>query len=117
MLTFSEDAFVALAVMHNGCMPWMQADRSDGPSDTSLLVHGWLRPQLQADPRRWTSDEFQGRLAEAVGPNNRLVLLDSEGNWRRIGAEQGYDVGRTWVSNVKTRAWLVPAVEIQAEPS
>ena len=115
VLTFSEGAFLALAVMHNGCLPSMHANRNAGPSDTSLLVHGWLRQQLQANPAKWCGGEVQRQLANIVGPNNRLVLLDSEGNWRRIGAEQGFEVGRTWVSNMKSKAWLTSVLEPQAE--
>ena len=37
---------------------------------------------------------------------NRLVLLDSHGTWRRISAEQCYDVGGTWISNSKSKAWM-----------
>jgi hypothetical protein len=106
LLTFSEDAFFALAVMHNGCMPSMGAKVGDGPSDTMLLVHGWLRQRVHASPRAWCGDDTQRHLQEVVGPNNRLVMLDSDGHWRCIGSEQGFRAGRTWVSNAKAQVWL-----------
>jgi hypothetical protein len=101
--------------MHNGCLPSMGANADDGPSDTALLVHGWLRQRLQASPATWCGQDVQRQLANVVGPHNRLVLLDSEGTWRRIGAEQGFDVGGTWVSNIKAQAWLPAVLERQAE--
>ena len=109
LLTFSEDSFFALAVMHNGCMPSMRAQVGDGPSDTVLLVHGWLRQRVHASPRDWCCDDTQRHLRDVVGPNNRLVMLDSDGHWRCIGAEQGFHAGRTWVSNAKAKVW-VPAL-------
>ena len=95
-----------LAVMHNGSVPAMRASRDGGPSDSALFVHQWLRQRLAEHPRGWHSAELLKTVDDFLPQRNRLVLLDQVGCWRFVRREEGFDRGRTWLSNPRAKAWL-----------
>ena len=101
----SKDGF-ELALMHNGSVPAMNALADEGPSDTALLLRTWVGPRIEAEPAGWTQSALLPELDSFLPERNRLVFLDSHGNWELLREHEGFFVGETWLSNPKARAWL-----------
>lgn len=93
-------------VMHNGTLRSIPAHPNQGPSDTALFSSRWLPALLSVSNKPWNHDEHLRTIAAFAGPRNRFVFLDSAGSWQVLGEQDGFRVGRTWLSNPKARSWL-----------
>lgn len=106
-----EESSLAVALMHNGSLPFLQASEAEGLSDSALLLQSWLVPRLTASsqPYRGFNDRWKESLRElrSLWPaRNRLVLLNHLGQWESLAKKKGFRLGGTWVSNPKAKAWV-----------
>lgn len=108
----------SLYLFHNGTLPG--SDSTDPHSDTWHLARDLLRPVLRANPELLVAPMFRRLLEGAIGPSNRLVLVDTA---RRrveiINRAAGVSRDGLWLSNVRwfdARAlgWSNPAAAAPA---
>lgn len=95
----------SLAVIHNGIL---QIESSQEMSDTGHFVHGWLEPLLKRHSRNiWKDHVFKSIAESFIGDYNKMVLMDSDGNWTIYNEEKGHWDGGSWYSNsdYKPKAW------------
>lgn len=101
-----DETGLELAVMHNGSFRRLPVHAHSGPSDTAVFVSKWLPRRIGQAPAQWHAKEHLEAMAAFAGERNRLVLLDTHGTWRVLGTHEGFEVGGTWLSNPKAKAWL-----------
>jgi hypothetical protein len=91
-----------LFLMHNGTA---KVDlHSAGHSDTWHLVQDYLSPLLARRRRLIYDRSFRKLLDRAIGPDNRLVILDStERQICVMHGSRGYQWNGLWLSNT---SWL-----------
>lgn len=117
-LSVLDERGFSVAVMHNGTLSKLPARHFSGPSDSALFAQEWLPRQVAGAPLQWHQAEHLQAIEAFAGTRNRFVLLDSQGTWRVVGAHEGFDVGGTWLSNPRAKAWLsreassVPPVQL-----
>ena len=87
-------------LFHNGTLPG--SSPSDPHSDTWFLARNFLRPILRQRPDLLGDPMFLRMLEGAVGPSNRLVLVDT--GRRRVeivNRAAGVDREGLWLSNTR----------------
>jgi hypothetical protein len=98
---------VTLAVMHNGVLTCVAAERE--LSDTAVLVRDVLRPQLEARPDLVEVEGWRRAMGAILGDDNKLLFMRGDGRTFLVNGWQGkFETGGVWYSN--TYSIAPPAV-------
>lgn len=86
-----------MATIHNGIL---HVESTEQMSDTGHFVHGWLEPLLKNHSKKlWQEAGFKMMAEDFIGAGNKLVMLDSHGNYEIYNEKAGtWDEG-VWYSN------------------
>lgn len=104
-----------LCLIHNGILTSRLTDdhrkllndyqKKSELSDTALFVRDLIQPLLSENPELLFTDSFSWMLQEAIGSFNKLIFLNSEGDFKIINEHKGEWVDDIWYSN---DSWKVP---------
>ena len=85
---------------HNGILSKYTPNAKSKVSDTVIFRKTMLEPLVQQYPDAIFEDKLIIQLlGEAIGTNNKLVLLDRKGNHSIINEEEGETIKGVWYSN------------------
>lgn len=89
-----------VAMVHNGIL----SDYGDEKvSDTRDFNAGVLRPLLSTHPDIYNDPPFGDALEDYIGPNNKILMLRSDGTVWSLNRHTGVEYNGVWLSN--TYAW------------
>lgn len=92
------------AMVHNGTLHTFK-NATAKISDTVIFNHNILRPLFEEFPIFYKSKVGQLLMEEAIGANNKLAILDSDGEIVILNESAGEWVDGIWFSN---RSYLPP---------
>jgi len=86
-----------LVFIHNGMIS--NCNKDDDLSDTGNFNKYVLQPLASDHPDFWLENHFKWLIEAAIGKGNKLVFMDSNGEFRIFNSEQGVWDSGVWFSN------------------
>ena len=99
ILDYDKDG-MDLWMMHNGIIPIDTPDQTK--SDTWTWIHTYVRPLLKSDLGLYYDSEFWKFVKSDIG-GSRLMFLDDEGKFRRVG--EWHEIDGCLYSNLNPFWW------------
>ena len=87
------------ALIHNGNLESKLELKHEHVSDTGLFVECILQPILVQSPDMWQDSAFKWMLEESMGTNNKVVIINSQGEYFIFNEKQGDWEDGCWFSN------------------
>ncbi len=84
---------------HNGIIQGRLGLQDDELSDTMLFNNFILKPTFLQNSKLWKQPGFKWMIEKSIGKNNKMVILDSQGDYVIFNESEGeWDKG-VWFSN------------------
>src|SRR6478736_721393 len=100
---------VTLAMMHNGVLSCVDADKETKESDTAVLIRDVIRPMLLKHPDLIEDEIWRWTMGHTIGNPNKLLFMRNDGETFIVNDYQGkYHEGGVWHSNEYSIASQTP---------
>lgn len=95
------DDNITLAVMHNGVLHCVDAEKRRGMSDTAVLIYEVIQPMLVTNPHLVRDESWRDGIGNLIGNPNKLLFMQGDGQVFIVNDWQGEwrNDKKVWYSN------------------